>query len=410
MLRSNRPLRRLLAAWGQSCLGTYAGYVALLLLTYDHLKHSSWAISAVLLADFLPAILLGSWFGALADRYPRHVLVVVANLVQAAAWGGLVVARSGAPILILALVAGAGNALLRPALRSALPVVAGDDSQIAAALYDALRWVGITIGPALAAGLIAVFGVAVPLAVNAASFLIAAIVLARVPVAPTERPPPAADAPKPRSSVLAGLSEAFAIPGIAVVVACSAGSIIAGGLLNVCEPILARGVLHGSGSDYALLVASYGVGMVTATALVARIGPVGSGSLIRRYLGAQLLTACGMTGSAVVGSIGLATIAFAGTGYANALLLVSETQLIQLRVPSAIQGRLFGGKDTIEGACFLVGLIGAGGLVAAAGVRTTLATGAVICGICGIAALVALRGGRERAPYAIAGAKGDGQR
>src|SRR5579862_6144136 len=114
MLRSNRPLRRLLAAWGQSCLGTYAGYVALLLLTYDHLKHSSWAISAVLLADFLPAILLGSWFGALADRYPRHVLVVVANLVQAAAWGGLVVARSGAPILILALVAGAGNALLRP--------------------------------------------------------------------------------------------------------------------------------------------------------------------------------------------------------------------------------------------------------------------------------------------------------
>ena len=184
---------------------------------------------------------------------------------------------------------------------------------------------------------------------------------------------------------------AFAAPGIAAVVACSAGSIIAGGLLNVCEPILATKVLHGSGSDYALLVASYGAGMVTASALVARRGSVPAGLLIRRYLAAQTLTAAGMGGSAIVGSVLPAAIAFAATGYANALLLVSETQLIQLRVPSAVQGRLFGAKDTVEGACFLVGLLGAGALVAAAGVRFTLATGAVICGVCALAAVAALR-------------------
>ena len=45
---------------------------------------------------------------------------------------------------------------------------------------------------------------------------------------------------------------------------------IAGGLLNVCEPFLARRVLHGSGSDYALLVTCYGLGMVLASGLVAR--------------------------------------------------------------------------------------------------------------------------------------------
>jgi len=118
-----------------------------------------------------------------------------------------------------------------------------------------------------------------------------------------------------------------------------------------------------------------------------------AGVLIRRYLAAQTLTAVGMTGSAIVGSVGPATIAFAATGYANALLVVSEMQLIQLRVPIAVQGRLFGAKDTVEGACFLIGLLGAGALVAAAGVRVTLATGAGICAVCMVAALATLRAG-----------------
>jgi hypothetical protein len=128
---------------------------------------------------------------------------------------------------------------------------------------------------------------------------------------------------------------------------------------------------------------------------VARRGNVAARVLIRRYLDAQILTAVGMFGSAIVGSVWPATLAFAATGYANALLLVSETQLIQLRVPGAVQGRLFGAKDTIEGACFLFGLLGAGALVATEGVRVTLASGAGICGVC---ALVAIATVHTRAP------------
>ena len=402
MLRSNPSLRRLLAAWVQSCVGTGVGYVALLLLTIRYL-HTSWAISAVLLADFLPAIALGAWFGVCADRYSKRTLIVTANLLQAAAWAGLTVAHTAVPILTLALLAGTGNAMLRPAMRSALPLVAGDASQVAIAWYDTCRWVGITAGPLLAAGLFALSGVALPLALNALSFLIAAAVMATVAIVAPARGHVHEEAAG--SGLRAGLAVAFAAPGIAAVVACSAGSLIAGGLLNVCEPLLATKVLHGSGSDYALLVASYGAGMVTASALVARRGSAPAGLLIRRYLAALTLTAVGMGGSAIVGSILPATVAFAATGYANALLLVSQTQLIQLRVPSLVQGRLFGAKDTVEGACFLIGLLGAGGLVAAAGVRFTLATGAGICALCALAAVAALRTRTpERAPAAGAGA------
>jgi predicted MFS family arabinose efflux permease len=388
MLRSNRSLRRLLGAWVQSCLGTGAGYVALLLLTVRHL-HTSWWVSAVLLADFLPAIALGSWFGACADRYSKRLLIVTANLLQAAAFGGLAFAHTAVPILGLALLAGTGNAMQRPALRSALPLVAGEDSQVAVALYDTARWIGITVGPAIAAGLFVLSGVALPLALNGLSFLVAAAVMATVVI--DARAEPETHEEVTGSGLRAGLAVAFAAPGISIVVACSAGSIIAGGLLNVCEPLLATKVLHGSGSDYALLVASYGAGMVAASALVARRGSVAAALLIRRYLAAQTLTAAGMGASAIVGSVLPATVAFAATGYANALLLVSETQLIQLRVPSGVQGRLFGAKDTVEGVCFLLGLLGAGALIAAGGVRLTLATGAAICGVCALVAVAALR-------------------
>jgi MFS family permease len=393
-LRSNRPLRRLLGAWAQSCLGTGAGYVALLLLAYRHL-HTPWAVAAVLLADFLPAIALGSWFGALADRYSKRPLIVAANVLQGGAFLALAFARSAPAILCLALLAGAGNALQRPALRSALPIVAGEaDKQVAAAAYDTCRWIGITAGPVLAALLFAVYGLALPLAVNGVSFLVAAAVMMTVRIDAPARAAPGDVGAAP--GVRAGLATAFRAPGIAAVVACSAVSVIAGGFLNVSEPILATRVLHGSGSDYALLVGCYGVGMVAASVLVSRRRDPSAALLTRRYLAALILTAGGMAASAIVGSVPPALIAFAATGFANALLLVSEAQLIQLRVPSGVQGRLFGGKDTAEGAAFLVGLLAAAPLVAGAGVRVTLALGAAICLASAVAAALALARPRIR--------------
>jgi MFS family permease len=396
ILSSNRQLRRLLLAWAQSCLGTGAGYVALLLLTYRHL-HTPWALTAVLLAEFVPLVALGSLFGTWADRYPKRRLIVTANLLQAVAYGGLAMAHTAPRIIGLATLAGIGNSLQRPALRSALPIVAGDAQQAAAAWYDACRWIGVALGPLLAAGLFAATGASLPLALNGLSFLVAAAVMATVavdgPVVGHE------DHDGGRRGLRGGLEIALRAPGIASVIGCSAGANFSGGLLNVCEPILATQVLHGSGSDFALLVASYGAGMIAATVLVARGGDATAASLIRRYLAAITLTAAGMTASAVVGSVLAASVAFLATGYANALQLVSETQLIQVRVPGPVQGRLFGAKDSVDGACFFVGLIAAGALAAGVGVRTTLGTGAALCIVCAVVAAVLLR----RSADALAG-------
>ncbi|HEY7968048.1 MAG TPA: MFS transporter [Solirubrobacteraceae bacterium] len=397
MLRSNPSLRRVLAAWLQSCLGTGAGYVALLLLTLRS-TGSSWTVSAVLLADFLPAVVFGAYFGHCADRYSRRALIVGGNLIQAAAFAGLAFSHTAVPIVLLAFVAGIGSALMRPALRAALPAIAGDAQQTAAAVFDTCRWIGITIGPLFAATLFYVSSVTLTLALNAASFVVAAAILATVSTGSTIAASVDEDE---RSSLREGLAVAFGAPGVGVVIACSSGVVIAGGLLNVCEPLFATGVLHGSGSAYALLVGAYGVGMVVASSLVVRRGDAPGGVLARRYVGALLLTAVGMGGSAVVGSVALAALSFGATGYANALSVVSETQLIQIRVPNRVQGRLFGARDMVEGVFLLAGFVGAPALVAAGGVRFAIAVGASVCAGCTIVA-AGLMWATDKQPDAVA--------
>ena len=70
-LFKSRSLRRFFLAHGQSELGSGAAYVALVLVAY-HRLHSGWAIAVVLLADFLPGIVLSAPCGALADRVSRR--------------------------------------------------------------------------------------------------------------------------------------------------------------------------------------------------------------------------------------------------------------------------------------------------------------------------------------------------
>ena len=222
LLRAPR-LGRFFVAHFQSQLGTGAAYVALVLVAYQRL-HSPLAISLVLLANFLPSILLSPVFGVLADRYPRRTLAVTAELLRAAAFLGLALTGSFLGTVGLALVAGAGTALYSPAMYAALPTLTTVEQRSAAtSLYGSMIDFGITVGPAIAALVMLFSGPALVLALNGATFLISAALLYGVPLGRAEREQDDASASLWVETV-AGARGAAAIPGLLALLAVSSAT------------------------------------------------------------------------------------------------------------------------------------------------------------------------------------------
>jgi MFS family permease len=378
-------LRRFFVAQFQSELGTGAAYVALVLVAYQRL-HSGWAIALVLLADFLPGIALGAVFGALADRVPRKHLLVFADILRAGAFLGLALISSYLGTVVLALVAGVGTAMFRPTANAALPgMVNGEQRSAATALYGANFSIGMTIGPALTA-LVALFGSpSVMLAVNGATFIVSALLLSGVSFGAGGRSPEAAAPEEKRPSLWAstveGARSAGQMPGVATLLLIAAAAILAAGLMNVAEPLLATGPLHAGSSGYSVLISVYGAAMAAGSLASARAGS----SLVRLrrcFVIGLALQGVGMIGSAAAPDLAWAIGTFALTGASNGLIVGPEIRLLQELAGERMLGRAFGLRDMLSNAAFVLAFLSAGAVLGALGVRAVFAFGG--------AALVAL--------------------
>src|SRR4051812_15847579 len=178
LLRGESKARLFFVAVAQSALGTGAAYIALLLVAYQRF-HSPWAISLILLAEFVPPMFLGPVLGAAADRWNRRWCAVGADGVRAVAFIAIALVGSFEATLALAVLAGAGTALFRPAVLAALPsLVRRERAPAATSLYGAITDAGYTSGPALAAVGLLVFSAEDLLFVNGVTFAISAVLLA----------------------------------------------------------------------------------------------------------------------------------------------------------------------------------------------------------------------------------------
>jgi MFS family permease len=381
-------LRRFFLAHFQSELGTGAAYVALLLVAY-HRLHSGWAISLVLLADFMPGIALGAPLGALADRLPRRHLMIGADLLRAGAFVGLAAIPSFGATIALALLAGVGTTMYRTTVNAALPgMVREEQRSPATALYGVNCSIGMTVGPALTALVLLFAPATLVLAANGVTFLVSAAVLRtlridRDALAPAES---AAVAPAESaavaqreslwSSTVEGACSARRIPGVSMLLFIGGASVLAGALMNVAEPLLATGPLHAGSSGYSVLVAVYGASMALGSTATARAGS--RVSRLRRWLVVGMaVQGVGMIGSAAAPSLGLATVSFAVTGAGNALLAGPEVRLLQELAGDRLMGRVFGLRDTLINAAYVLAFLSAGAVLAALGVQAIFALGGV---------------------------------
>lgn len=361
MWRSERRARWFFAAHLQNALGTGAGYVALLVLAYDRLG-SAWGATAVLLADLVPAMLLGPALGRAIDRSGRLRCAMLADLVGGLAFAGIVFADGAIPLVALALVAGVGSALFRPATCALLPAIV-DARRLGAAngLFGAMRETGQLLGPALAAGVLLVAGPEAIVAFNAVTFLVSVLLLSRL--RGHVRPVASHDGDDTPIGVRGLLRE----PIVRSLVGTSGAVMLVAGATNVAELVIAQRDLGVGSSGFALLVSAFGCGMLTGSLLGARDNE----PVTRRYLTAIALLGLGLLGTGAAPALPLAMLAFAIAGVGNGLFLVAVRVLMQRRIPEHLHGRAFGLQDAVDSWGFGAAILAGGALAASLGGRAT---------------------------------------
>ena len=385
--------------------------MALLLIAFERFQ-SPWAISLVLLADLLPAMLLGPVFGAAADRWSRKWCAVGADVIRAGAFIAIALVDDFAATVAFAVLAGAGTALFTPATLAGLPsLVSKDRVPAATSLYGAIADLGFTAGPGLAAGFLVFAGPGDILFVNGMTFAASAVILARLrfgAAAPGATRAHGWIVPSLLREAREGLGVVARMRAIRVVIAGSTAALFFGGIFNVSELPFATDELATSDAGYSILVALFGLGFILGSLAGSGGGP--PGLLRRRFLQGVMLLGLGFLLSGLAPSLAVALLGFTLAGFGNGLLLVHERLIVQEDVPDALMGRAFGVKDALASWAFGVAFVAAGYLLTLVSPRElVLAAGVGGLFVCACSGLALWReGAREESAGSLArGAAGD---
>jgi len=269
MLRRVAAFRLLFLATLGSGVGTWMATIA---LTADITARtqSPWWVSALFIVTFLPSVVVGLAAGPLIDRLSRKRLIVAADLARLAVFAALPFVGGTLTILALAAVAGVANSFFRPAVLAGVPnLVSEDDLAHGTSLLQATDWVAATLGPILGGVIVSASGVDVVYWVNAATFLISAALLVRIPAKLLQ-----SEQAVTRGhwrDLVEGLGAFRRSAAMFTVIFAFGFAMLATGLINVSEIFLAERALHRGAFGYGLLWTATGIGLV--------VGSLVSGSL-----------------------------------------------------------------------------------------------------------------------------------
>lgn len=190
LLRHNADFRKLYVARLISFGGDWFLVVPLVGLVYEA-SNSAFAAASVIAVQALPALLLAPVTGTMADRFDRKKILVAADIIRACLVLSLLAADSFGgiwfPLTIMAL-DGAGAAFFYPASGAALPnVVPAEDLAPANVLMSSAWGAMAAIGAGLGGVVAAVVSRDAAFVVNGISFIVSAILIARISVSLQEK-------------------------------------------------------------------------------------------------------------------------------------------------------------------------------------------------------------------------------
>jgi MFS family permease len=380
--------------------GDWLLFIALPIVVY-RLTGSALGTSFAFLAELAPAIALSPFAGRLADRHDRRrVMLAVCGLQALSLLPLLLVGdRSGLPIVYaVIIVQSALTALFDPAKNALLPTLVSRDQLVSANSLVALnegvaRLVGGPLGGlALAAGNLRTIVVA-----DAASYAVAAVLIARVP---RTRPVPAsrdrpAQPPGGRIRFLAVLRHRPIRRALGLTFLAD----IAQGIFLVLFIVFVAQRLHGGAGETGLLRGVQAVGAIGAGLTLATI--------VRRQAPARLLAGAALAFGAIsllvwnlpelTTAAAVYAVLFAVVGAPGVVMSTGLISFLQHAGDGAEHGRIFGAFGMADNAGQAVGMIAAGVLTVPLGLDAILDVQAGIYLVTGLVAVRVLQGGTRRA-------------
>lgn len=183
LISRNPGFRRLWLAHVISLGGDWFNSIALFGLVIE-LTGSGTASALVLAANILPGFLFAPIAGGIADRFDRKKVMIVSDLMRVGLALGMLVVRSPGTVWIgIACLFGIAtfSAFFMPASGAALPNLVGiSDLKAANALMGSSWGTMLAVGSALGGLVATAFGRDTAFMVNAASFLVSALLIATV--------------------------------------------------------------------------------------------------------------------------------------------------------------------------------------------------------------------------------------
>jgi MFS family permease len=388
LLSRNRGFALLFWATAGSAVGTYLAALALSVHVYDLTGSGRW-LAALLIADFLPIVLIGLTLGPLVDRFSRRRLMVASDLVRAATFVALPFVSDPAVIVALAGVNGIATGFFRPAVWAGLPNLVGDDDrEQATSLLSTVEHVAWTVGPAVAGLLLATDGVDVAYAVNAVTFLVSALLVARIPAHALR-----SDEPLTKghwSDLRDGLTLVVGSRHLVTVLVVWCTAAVATACVNVAEVVLAKHDLGSGNIGLGLLVSATGVGLVIGSFYAA--SALGAYGMRRVYTGALVLMAAGFGIASASPTIAVAAVLAGIATVGNGAAIVCNQVLVQRGAPDAMRGRALSVLMSSYYAILGLSMAGGGLLVDRAGARTAWAfAGCVYLVAAGLALVLTAR-------------------
>jgi MFS family permease len=359
-----------------SSFGDTLHYIALVVLVFQ-LTGQGVSVAGLVAAEILPILVLGPIAGVVIDRFSRKWVLIGADLFRAGLAVSLFWPQGAWHAYLVAAGMAAGNIFFNPTVQAVIPVITTEDQRLAAnsVSWSTGRLVQI-LASAIVGSLIAVVGTGPAFALNAATFVFSALMIASLRV-PAHAGQLGAGSTRGLTSYFAdaraGLAYALRDRFVSRLFLVQALASLATGATGAMLVVLAERHLGLPPAGFAWLIGTIGFG--------ALLGPLIPNALARDYRDARwlfvpyVIRGIGDVLLAVFTPlpIALALMFIYGLNTSTGMVVFNTT--VQGAVPDAVRGRVFTLLDVTWNAMRLISLAIGGVVVDAIGIQPAGAEG-----------------------------------